>query len=446
MKTSRVPQRTRRLSVEGLESRAMLATASVSGGMLFINGAAGNVAENVTVTQLVDGRIQVTGVGATPRVFGPILGIFADMKGGNDTITIGEPERPLPLLSTVNIRLGDGSDVANISVNIPGLVNIDGGMQFNGGAQNDLIVIDRSLIGSLMVNTYAGDDELYISRSGILSVYANLGSETLFLGQRDYDYVDISASAIGLANIMIGASGASTQLNNEVYISSTIFGSLNVNGGSGIDLITIDSAGEGFGTWVPSHIVNTAETLEPLLEGLLSQLPINSLLSNIDLLLERLPSIGGVSLPGGIEIDDVIGLIGGIDLDEFDLSDTLEDLLSNVDLSFVGDNTVIGTLYLNTFLGNDTISVSETAVLGNTTIFTGQGNDNVNLNLFTSNYLFAALGQGNDNLRLIGVSSEIAYLDGGPGIDGLLNFQSQTNGRRSRTVINFEVPLLPPVL
>src|SRR5690349_5454864 len=120
------PQRTRRLFIEGLESRTMMASVSAAGGLLFITGNA--TADNIAITQTTPGQIQVTDVGATASTFPAVFGIYADLLGGNDTITLGAPERPLPLLSSVTLRLGDGSDTANISVNIPGMVLVDGGM------------------------------------------------------------------------------------------------------------------------------------------------------------------------------------------------------------------------------------------------------------------------------------------------------------------------------
>jgi hypothetical protein len=442
MSKSRGPQRSRRLSVENLESRAMMATVSAAGGLLFITGnPSPTVPDIVNVTQTTTGQIQVTGAGTT-RSFSGITGIYADLLGGNDSITLGTPNRPLPLLSSVTLRLGDGSDTATVSVNIPGAVTVDGGMQFVGTAQNDIVNIDRSLIGSLSVNTYLGDDQLNISRSGILSLSAMLGTETVAAGQRDYDLVDISSSAIGSAFLSLGGSGVASNLGNQVFASSTIFGILAVNGGSGVDTVTIDSLGEGIGTWLPSHIVNTAQTLEPLLNSVLSRLPITSLLGNLDGLLDRLPSLAGVSLPGGIDIGSLLGTLGNFNPQTFDLSDSLAALLANVDLSFVGDNSVIGTLSVNTFGGADTVNVSVAGFLSTASINTGDGADNVNLTGVTASSLLVMLGAGADNLRLLGVTSNTAFLDGGAGIDGLQNTNNTNLGRRSRTIINFEVPLV----
>ena len=438
------PQSSRRLAVEGLERREMMAAVSAAGGMLFITG--NHTADNITVTQTTTGQIQVTGIGAT-RTFPAIFGIYADLLGGDDTITLGAPERPLPLLTSVSLRLGDGSDTANISVNIPGSVLVDGGMQFNGAAQNDRVNVDRSLMGLLMVNTYAGDDSLIVSRSGILSVFANLGVTSVGVGQRDYDSAAFLASAIGIANVSLGGSGVSSSLANVMSARSTLFGSLTVVGGTGIDAVSIDSVGEGFGFWLPSHIVNTANTLEPLLDSLLSQSPISSALSGLDGLLDRLPSLAGVTLPGGIEIDDVLGIIGTIDLDALDLSDTLARLLSGIDLSFVGDDTIVGNAMINTGSSVDAVYINGATFLVNVSINTGGGNDNVDLTeVDVLGNLTVRLEGGADNLRLIDVSSAIAFLDGGPGTDGLLNTNNTGLGRRGRTIINFEIPLVvaPP--
>ncbi len=445
MRKLQVPQRMRRLAVEGLESRSMLATVFNAGGLLFIQGT--GAVDDVTVTQTANGQFAVTqiigGVESTTN-YPAAFGVYADLGGGDDFLQLGEPERPLPLLTSVTLRLGDGSDTADIHVNIPGQVFIDGGIQFGGAAQNDFIFIDRSIIGSLLVNTYGGDDELYVYRSGVLNLIGNLGGEGVLAGPTDNDYVDFVDSAIGSAMLMLG--GSAGEFGNEVLASSTIFGMLTINGGNGVDAIAIDSEGEGFGFWVPSHIVNTAETLEPLLDSFLARLPIGSLLGNLDGLLERLPELGGISLPGGIDLGDVLGMIGSIDLDEFDLSDTLEDLLEDVDLSFVGDITVMGLLNINTGGGADLVDIQSSGVLASATINTGDGADEVNLFGFNvPGTLTVMLGSGADDLRLIGVSSSIAFLDGGAGSDGLLNVESTGLGRRLRSILSFERALPNPL-
>lgn len=445
MLKSQRPRRSRRLAVEGLERREMLATVVSAGGMLIITGDA--TSENITVTQTPTGLFQITGAGPT-RTVPAAFGIYADLGAGNDTLTLGTPDRPLPLLSSVVIRLGDGSDTANLSINIPGSVIIDGGIQFNSAPQNDVINIDRSLIGSLTVNTYAGDDTLAISRSGILSLFANLGMETLTAGQRDYDTATFQASAMGMATISLGEAGADPTLWNRVLAQSTIFGSLSITGGAGIDQIEINSVGEGIGTWLPSHIVNTAETLEPLLKNIVTRSQIAPLLGNLDGMLDSLPSLPNVTLPNGAAIDSLMTLIGSIDLNRFDLSDTLAGLLRGIDLSFIGDTSIVGVANILTQTGDDLIEVNDVVFLTNALLHTGIGHDVVNLtSVDVIGNLSVLLGGGADTLRLIDVAAAVALLDGGTGNDSILNVGNTGLGKRSRSIINFEFPILVgPVL
>ena len=85
-------------------------------------------------------------------------------------------------------------------------------------------------------------------------------------------------------------------------------------------------------------------------------------------------------------------------------------------------------------------------MLASATINTGDGADEVNLFGFNvPGTLTVMLGSGADDLRLIGVSSSIAFLDGGSGSDGLLNVESTGLGRRLRSILSFERALPNPL-
>lgn len=433
--------RPRPLFLENLESRAMLATASVAGGILRIVG--NNTAEDVHVTAgAVPGQFFVAGVTGFAGPFNNVRGISADMRGGNDSLAIGTLDEPVELLGGINVRLGNGSDECFIRANALGPVIIDGGLQANGGSQNDFIDVSNSILTSLVVNTWAGSDDLFISDSVILSLVANLGVNSLTNGQTDSDIAVISSSAIGSAVITLGT--AENGGENYVDIGSTIFGSLNIAGGNKTDVIYIGSTEEcGIGGQLRDGLVDLVDDLEPLLDSIIGSIQYLPLFNGIDGLLSQ--------IGGALDID-----LSGFDLfeliaeNEGDLSDTLDDIFSaleedGLDFCAIGQQTTILTnLSINTFGGADYVTVgqallngfetipsiddliddansADVVVLGSLNINTGAHNDHVALfNVFIGNSVTVMLGNGNDTLCVYQVTAAVAIFNGGGGFDSLL--------------------------
>jgi hypothetical protein len=141
----------------------LAAVASASSGIIRIVG--DNLANDVRVNAgAVPGQFVVTGVTGAPKTFNNITGITADMKGGNDFFKVGSSGEPAEVLGSINVSLGSGSDQANIRVNTIGTVTIDGGLQTNGQVQNDSVDVNNSILGGLIVNLWAGDDDLFIAK------------------------------------------------------------------------------------------------------------------------------------------------------------------------------------------------------------------------------------------------------------------------------------------
>ena len=465
MKRSRLPIRPRPLVFEDLESRSMLAAvATAAGGIINIVG--DNLANDVRINAgAVPGQFVVTGVTGAPKTFNNITGIMANLLGGNDFFKVGTSGEPAEVLGNITVLLGPGSDQANFRVNSLGTVMVDGGLQANALAQNDVVDVNNSILGGLVVNLWAGNDGLVITNSAILNLVANLGVNSLLPGQTDSDEVFIESSAIGNAAITVGtaANGGANFFDG----SSTVFGALTITGGNKSDLIFLDSAEEcGIGQQLRLGLVDLVDDLEPLLESFAARF-------NVEALLNRLDSVlGTVAAASGIDLE-------GLDLSQLwaqgvDPSDALNALFVRLEeegLSFceIGQQTTVVTnLVVNTLAGNDFVQIgqglltapaalelpdpeelllkalnADVLVLGTATINTGDGHDGVELNrLFVGVALTVLLGAGNDSLCVNDVTAAVVVFLGGAGFDELLfdfdGVRDELTGYLSYTQLEFE--------
>jgi len=217
----------------------MLASVSFSGGVLFITG--DDTSETVQVTEVTPGTLTVSGTGiAVPVTRSGVVGIVADMKGGDDELNIGTVQNPVDLLGPVSILLGNGADDADLFINTPSSVSVDGGFQLGVAPQNDIILVLDSTIGVLTVNTYAGDDSLTIVEGSFSTLAVNLGVGVLGLGQVDADnFVMVDGGATAAA-INVGTS--QTGAGNSVVIVGSTFSTLAINGGEGGDFVQLVGA------------------------------------------------------------------------------------------------------------------------------------------------------------------------------------------------------------
>ncbi len=463
MKRSRLPIRPRPLVLEDLESRSMLAAvATAVGGIINIVG--DNLANDVRVhAGAVPGQFVVTGVTGAPKTFNNITGISADLKGGNDFFKVGTSGEPAEVLGNITVLLGPGSDQANIRVNSLGIVTIDGGLQVNALAQDDVVDVNNSILGGLVVNLWGGNDDLFISNSAILTLVANLGVNSLLPGQTDSDEVILESSAIGNAVITLGT--ADNGNINLVDIRSTVFGALTITGGNKADEIFLGSPEEcGIGAQLRFGLVDLVDDLEPLLAQFKAKF-------NTELLLNKLDSLLG-TVAGALQID-----LEGFDLSQLwaggvDPSDALNALFARLEeegLNFceIGQrSTVVTNVVINTLAGNDFVQFGEqelllaaalpdveelvdkalsadVLILGSATIITGDGHDCVELNhVFVGVALTVLLGSGNDCLCVNDVTVAIAIFDGGAGFDELLfdfdGVRDELTGYLSYTQTGFE--------
>ncbi|MCU0879503.1 MAG: hypothetical protein MUF06_17125, partial [Pirellulaceae bacterium] len=129
----------RRLFLEGLESRAMLAgdvSVDVSGGNLIIRG--DNADNEITVTWVAEHTYEVAGVGTEINGDTDVFlarnvtnGIDVDLRDGDDSFTLTGSGLPtgFDLDQHVTVRLGEGADDATISgTSLRGVLKVEGGL------------------------------------------------------------------------------------------------------------------------------------------------------------------------------------------------------------------------------------------------------------------------------------------------------------------------------
>ncbi|QDU58609.1 hypothetical protein [Aeoliella mucimassa] len=157
--------------IESLEAKTMMAgdvAVSFDAGDLFLNEAAGDIGENqqVQVSQLTDGRIQVQGLNGTELDYvvrrGDALGRGQSVEVIDaDTIIISG-------MQNLNANLGEGNDLfqttgEKMSVNN---VNIDMGI----GNDSDRVNLQRVVASGLVsISTGGGNDSVQVASSTLLN-------------------------------------------------------------------------------------------------------------------------------------------------------------------------------------------------------------------------------------------------------------------------------------
>lgn len=158
----------RTLRVENLETRKMMATASLSDGVLLIKGGAGN---DTIIVRQVDNKISIDNTPISGQ--GSISKIVVYGYGGNDTIRL------------------DGNGVTGQGVTVRGVVYGGGGADFIvGGGGHDLLSGED---GNDTIYGLGGDDTLYgqggndllFGGSGHDSLYGGIGNDELVGGSNN---------------------------------------------------------------------------------------------------------------------------------------------------------------------------------------------------------------------------------------------------------------------
>jgi hypothetical protein len=264
----------RKLSVESLENRALLAgnvSVSVSGNTLVIVG--DNAGNGVAVEQLDNGRFFVSGYslhgaattingGTGGRIVSGVRHIDVDLNQGWDAFlmsnsawrreqlaqgfsggTAGPVQRsPQPANSNtvhpvttrvagdVTIRMDEGNDDVGIGARI-GTLNsnggiVDGVLNIIGGIGHDRVITDR---------TQAFDDMLYDMGSGNDHVHADItrAGDFVFAALGDGDDAFLSNNSHGWHTQVLGGAG-----NDGIYVGNYRFEQeVAFDGGSGNDIV-----------------------------------------------------------------------------------------------------------------------------------------------------------------------------------------------------------------
>jgi hypothetical protein len=440
----------RRLFLEGLETRAMLAgnvTAAVRGGTLFVTGDNGD--NNVVIQQTGANRFTVVGVaGSTTTVNNRPEGIVftgnsvrnfeIDLRGGNDTLGIsndstyldalsaelaaglGGPVTPsattasaLTLAGYANIRGGAGNDAiavnlkAGASIFVDGnagsdaivvegstavslLVNTDTGNQSTDGA--DYLRVRNVAIsrGSIVANTFSGDDNLLITDDSAAAFVINSGVGATTSGHTDADNL-IAARLVARGDILIfaGADDDSVGVND---IDAHSFAYLDVNnasliGEAGNDSITVDDTIDPENPGVPIVVDDTNNTE---VTGLL-----------------HIDSGAG---------DDTVNVNGDAAFNP-QLGSLNVWTFGGADTASVSNLSLTGFAWVDLGAGEDSLVEGNIAAHGNVFIFGGTENDIIKVTNVVGAFFLAVGGGGNDDMSFAGLNVNNASLIGEAGND-----------------------------
>jgi hypothetical protein len=452
----------RRIAVERLESRAMLAgnvSAFVDGGgNLIVRGNNGD--NGVLISQVDDGEYAVIGFdfgsGAT-NINGSANGavvltgvtgdVNVDLRGGNDALAIGNVAEDLALLAEncgfgigIGSGSGSGSEAALVEP-VEGRFFVPRNLIVNTGDGNDGVAITADVNGFVLINAGNGNDGVAFGNLAFAESDVNIDSSLTILTGNGNDIACASLVTLrGLLNIQTGNGNdvvtafefdaghvlAITGGGNDVVTITTFDTDREVvvdTGAGNDDVVVADfSAGQGFGpneqtgagyvTVVTGNGNDEAELVELEADGVV----LNTGAGN-----DGSPNAESPITVFDAEITNhlVVVTAGGNDIVEVDL---------------VAARTVV----VDAGAGNDTVAMrnfpgegEETSPeIGNLTVNTSGGNDLLTLeNLEIRNNLFASLGAGNDFLDAFGLTvNGNAFIDAGAGNDDVTIANSFING------------------
>lgn len=324
----------RRLFLEGLERRELFAgnvLVEVTRGTLQVTG--DGVANHIAIYQQANGTFDITGL--DEEVFtGPTTNILArnitvNLGAGDDSVVIGaQPTEggdslPASVLGTTTVNGGDGSDNITVSVLgrqvntlvLPALsLSIDGGTPAAGaGPQNDNVSIAGSSAALVSVKTGVGDDVVDLSNVTAVMLTVVAGPDNTSV--TDADIVTGLNLTAATANVKLGLNNSA----NTLDIDTGLFGTLEANGGNGVDTVLLSGIRAGLSltlsTYEGADIVNlgtlqTGLTRADYLDiaGLVLGsfgISLNSLPFNLTTLINVLPNLPGtmtISTGGGADV------------------------------------------------------------------------------------------------------------------------------------------------
>lgn len=427
--------RPRRLFLEGLETRAMLAgnvTASVSGGTLFVTG--DNADNEVVIQQTGTDQFTVVGVsGSATTVNGKAEGIVftgngvrnfeIDLRGGNDTLGISNDLTYLDTLSA-ELAAGPGAPVTAAATTASAL-SLRGYANIRGGSGNDAIAVNLVAGGSILINAGAGADAVVVegSTAASLLILADTGNSSTDAADyvrirgvttrssivlNSYGGDDTAVLADDTANVMVLDVG----LGNDSLSAARLVTSADVLifGGGGDDTLTVTDVDANFFLAVGGSGNDTMG---------FAYLDVNN------------ASLLGSGGEDAITVDDTINaedpmtpivvddtnntqVTGLLLIDAGSENDTVK---INGDATF---NPQLGRLNIWTFGGNDAVSVSNVSLTGTAVIDGGTGDDSLAVaGMTTGGNVLIFAGTGNDAVTVSGVAAQFFLAVGGIGNDNM---------------------------
>ena len=435
----------RRLFLEGLESRAMLAgnvTASVSGGSLILRG--DSLGNDVAVTWIAPNRYQVTGVGTTINggagfiASGVRNNIDIDLRGGDDTLTVTGSALPtgVDLGGSLLVRTQHGIDSATIAdISVGGIIRVDTGY---GGDTVDIS------------NTFANDDILVLTFWGVDTVTATgVEANDLLLidtGEQ-FDTIEVTGALAGHAIINSGNGNDRMTLTDLDLDRELIVRGLNGNDTLVADTIVAGRVDVDLGA---NNDALRATGLD--VDGALRLVTFGG----ADSIAVETASANHIHIDAGTE-NDVVSLVDVTSNTDFNVfMGSGDDRLGvggvintgihfRVDLGAGTDEATIdgggGTIGRSLFLlggdGADTVTAANFVVTLNIYAFSGEGNDDYTLDLMSADNLYAILAGGDDTLTASNLTiDDLFHADGGSGNDTYNDAGGNTAA--DFNIINFE--------
>lgn len=340
-------RRTRRLSVDALESRLALTTyATAPNGVLGVIG--DNANQNITITNIGNNSYRVDGLTVGSQSFNNVNSISVNTRGGDDWVTLRGAGR-VARLSNVSVS-GDGKLIVdNYQFHMEYMGFGAAGLGVRGTGHGPVIVALQSgtqLVGAgFSVQTGAGNDSVFVAPG----VYIQ-GRTLITLGDGD-NYTGIDGASLDVALTVSGRTGKDT-----VNVMNTRIG---LDYGAGFNL----SLGDGSPNLPMGK--DTVSMVNSLVKG---NGAVTSTQGSLELSVTNTTfrAIPNSTMRGYLDVS-AKEINAGVSASVFDsrLTFTSNQSQSNVDHVGIWGSTIGGEFKALTGAGYDVIGVHATTMIGN---------------------------------------------------------------------------------
>lgn len=416
----------RRLNLEGLETRALLAgdvTVSVLNGNLLIVGDSadnditieqGTTANSFIVTGIgtVGGDTTINGAPSTTGTFtGVTHNITVRMNGGDDTVSVlADTLAP----GNLSISLGSGDNTVAIGAG----ATITNNLSITAAGGDDTVTVtDTTVNGSANIETGGGDDDVTLTGLTVgEDTAAGAASQNVFgnspLGRfLNNLFQDNNGSSNSKAGLTVDTgAGDDTVIASEL----TVHGSASIQTGFGDDTVSLTDV------TVDNQTTGGRNTnVAGLLQNFLGNQHGNGLaLGHLKQFLRQLNN-------NNDDGDDDNQGNGGSNSQSSNAGGLI------VDTGF-GDDTVTisglsaAKLSVTTGFGADTVDLSDLDITGDIAVDTGAGADDVTLDTLAAARLTVNTGVGDDTVDIVAAALEKLNVDLGAGNDSLTTSDDTT--------------------